>query len=542
MILKQYIIALAVVAVGSLLVGCTDLDTEPLGSTITESQRKAGADVVNSGATALFNQYGNTMGEDYQNDYGYASVMLWLDARGIDLVAANSGYNWYSAPLRFSDNLVTSQATLMFWRTFYNQIFTANGIIKSSREALADTPDADMVKFNLGNALAIRAFDYFNLVQLYQYNYKGHETSPAVPIVTEENADDVAQNGAPRSTVSEVYDLILADLTDAEKLLEETSVVRSDKRAVDAAVVYGLLARVYLTMYNAAKAAEYAEKAIAATSASPMAVNEVKKPGFNSFDCHNWMWGIKNEETDDLVQTVICNFPSFMGSFSYGYATAVGMWRRINAALYESIEPTDVRKGWFLDENGISANLLEVDAQNGYYDEESETLIPGGYMEYVYGADPYTQVKYGPYKDEVGTSVNASDVPLMRVEEMYLILAEAQALQGSIAEAAQTLEDFVATYRNPDYSVSASTQEELIDEIWRQRRIELWGEGISYFDILRLGKPIDRRGGGFGVQTFLIMPDDPILIYPIPNAEIQANPMISEEDNNTIGNQPQSVE
>lgn len=539
--LIQYKIGMALVAT-ILLAGCTDLDTEPLGKTITEEQKKAGADVVNAGATALFSQWAKTVGDDYHSDFGYPAVMLWLDSRGTDLVAANTGYNWFRNSLTYTDISYTGVGTHMIWRTFYNQIFTANGIVASSREVLEETPDADRVKFNLANALAIRAFDYFNLVQLYQFNYKGHESSPAVPLVTDENAEDVSLNGAPRATVTEVYDQILSDLLEAVELLETSSTSRADKRYVDLSVAYGLLARVYLTMQDGAKAAEYAQAALNNTSASPLEIDKAKKPGFNSFDCGDWMWGIKIEETDDVVQTGICNFPSHMGSFSYGYSTAVGMWRRINIALYESIAATDVRKGWFLNQEGISEGLLEVDAQNGFYDAETGTMSSGGYMEYVYGAAPYTQVKYGPYKDEVGTSTNASDFPLMRVEEMYLILAEAQAMQGQVAEAAETLENFVMTYRDPDYSVTAATAEDLIDEIWRQRRIELWGEGFSYFDILRLGKPVDRRGAGFASGTIFNIPaGDAALIYPIPNAEIQANPMIGEEDNNPAASQPQSV-
>ena len=47
-------------------------------------------------------------------------------------------------------------------------------------------------------------------------------------------------------------------------------------------------------------------------------------------------------------------------------------------------------------------------------------------------------MKYGPYKGVMAQSTNASDIPLMRVEEMYLILAEAQAM-GEILQPAQLL-------------------------------------------------------------------------------------------------------
>ena len=45
-----------------------------------------------------------------------------------------------------------------------------------------------------------------------------------------------------------------------------------------------------------------------------------------------------------------------MGSLNYGYAS-VGAWRRISPKLYDQIPASDVRKGWFLNSEGISANL-----------------------------------------------------------------------------------------------------------------------------------------------------------------------------------------
>src|SRR5690625_5810444 len=74
--------------------------------------------------------------------------------------------------------------------------------------------------FYLAQGLAGRAFSYWVLVQLYQFNYVGNESKPAVPIITNENSNEAALEGAPRATVQEVYDLILSDLNSAIQLLE----------------------------------------------------------------------------------------------------------------------------------------------------------------------------------------------------------------------------------------------------------------------------------------------------------------------------------
>src|SRR5690625_6462322 len=83
----------------------------------------------------------------------------------------------------------------------------------------------------------------------------------------------------------------------------------------------------------------------------------------------------------------------------------------------------------------------------------------------------------------------------MRIEEMYLIKAEAEAMSGGDGKG--TLESFVQEYRDPDFVSSASSPEALQEEVFHQRRIELWGEGMNWFDIMRLNKGVDRRGGAY---------------------------------------------
>ncbi len=130
----------------------------------------------------------------------------------------------------------------------------------------------------------------------------------------------------------------------------------------------------------------------------------------------------------------------------------------------------------------------------------------------------------------------------MRIEEMYLIKAECEAETNAAGTALETLRGFVTTYRNAGYKFDDSSKDGLLDEIDFQRRVELWGEGLTYFDILRHGKGFDRRGAGFDENyVFVISGNDPILIYQIPNSEIQANKLISEADNNPGATTPTPV-
>lgn len=88
-----------------------------------------------------------------------------------------------------------------------------------------------------------------------------------------------------------------------------------------------------------------------------------------------------------------------------------------------------------------------------------------------------------------------SAYPLMRVEEMYFIEAEAKA-HSSVGEGLTLLENFMSQYRRPNYALVVNkddvAKEYAIKMIVDQKRIELWGEGLSFFDYKRLDMGIDR--------------------------------------------------
>ena len=95
------------------------------------------------------------------------------------------------------------------------------------------------------------------------------------------------------------------------------------------------------------------------------------------------------------------------------------------------------------------------------------------------------------------------------------------------------------TYRNPSFISHATSAEELQDEVWLQRRIELWGEGFALFDILRLKKPIVRKGTNYPASVqFNLDPESQIMIYRIPQCEMETNEGITDEDNNPAAERP----
>ncbi|MBR0037877.1 MAG: RagB/SusD family nutrient uptake outer membrane protein [Bacteroidales bacterium] len=518
---KKYILSSVAALVGlSLATSCVDMDTEPEGSTVTSEQK---ADVVAKDAekaaaavTAIFANFTNYqpnygyLGSQH-NDFGYPSIMLLTDTEGEDMIVSDAGYNWFSYGLDFSSRVANSRATYIVWSDLYSLIYTANAV----SGVIDPATDNAESQFNLAQALGARAFAYFQLVQLYAFNYQivDPATTPAVPIITDANASSAASAGAPRASVAEVYDQIYADIDATVSLLTASQAAgykRADIRYIDLAVAYGLRARINLVKGNKTAAAADAQAAIDNTTATPKSLADATGPSFNDRNENDWMWGVLIEESDDVVSSGIVNWVSHIGTMNYGYGEFNSGYR-ISKKLYQSLSETDVRRTWFLDENGENAALS---------DELYQSLA--NYDINV----PYMNTKFAPYKYVPETEINANDIPLMRVEEMYYILAEANGSQA-------ILEDFVKTYRDPNYSL-AMTGNSLPDEIWRQRRIEFWGEGMNWFDIMRLNKGIDRRNtAALSDKYILNVPaGSNILLWPIPQPEIEANVGISETDQN----------
>jgi len=542
--MKSYNKILAVLLSGAVLAGCNELDLQPQGSTVTETTKKEVLEINPdmslasvSGIAGQFTAFGSLTGgsaSDEQWDIGIPALFIQMDLRGMDMYSIDTGYNWYMDSEAFTDGL-PSGSCYRIYEYSYNIIRASNAVMENILGSIdLNNPDdsTDKLKFYVAQAAAFRAFAYMYLVQSYQFTYDGHQNDPAVPIITEENKDKAATEGEPRATVQQVYDQIIKDLDFAIEYMTdnpvtpETVIETKPKRFVSLGAAYGLRARANLLMCKYAEAQSDAENALVKSGATPLSIEEAGYPGFNDISAHNWIWGIAVAETDRVVTTGICNFPSHMGSFCYGYASGVGAWKWISKTLYADIPTKDVRKGWWINENGQSGNL----------NDRQLSFVTGK----VTDPDrlPRIQVKFDSYQSVLNQNVNACDIPLMRAEEMYLIYAEALGMQN-LAEGKAFLEDFVKQYRYSRFKSSATTPEEFRDEVWFQRRIELWGEGFSYYDMLRLKKDMIRFGGGWPATTsYNVLANDPLLIYPLPQQVITTNPHISSADNTMGGSRP----
>jgi hypothetical protein len=230
--------------------------------------------------------------------------------------------------------------------------------------------------------------------------------------------------------------------------------------------------------------------------------NAQYQEGFNDVANPEWMWG--SDQADDQ-QTFFHSFFAFM-SANFNSTNIRSAPKVINSTLYNQIPATDVRsKMW----------------------DPTGTTIPAppGGLKLPYGTKKFLAK---------GASSSVGDVVYMRVAEMYLIEAEANARLGQTASALTALSTLL-TNRNPAYTTTTLTGDALLNEILIQRRIELWGEGFRFLDLKRTNSDLNRRGlnhnEAFATPDAMFIPaNDNRWQFLIPQDEMNANKAIQAQN------------
>lgn len=388
-----------------------------------------------------------------EETFGQKGIDLMMDIMGDDIAWSGFGAGWFIDLARYQSMRSGGSPFSYTWTFYYSIINNANRIIYHVDDIVNGSDEEKAVI--KAQALTYRAFAYFNLVQLYAFPYPQHKSDLGVPIYTEPTRE-----GKARSTVKEVYDLVVDDLINAESLFAQGPDPRMHISDVNITVAQGILARVYFTMYEFADAAEYANKA---RQQYTLMNNAQLVSGFNLAN-GEWMWG---SSLNDEQSVPFKSFLSHMDFEAQGYSS-LGSQKLINRFIYRNhIDTNDVRYNWWL-----------AEAQGA-------------------------QVRYNQVKFRVRTpGSSATDLSYMRAAEMVLIEAESRAILGDINTAKDLIEDLIEQ-RLPGYT-APNDQIELIKEIVLQRRIELWGEGFRYLDIKRqlyYGATNNRLPGGIVVFT-----------------------------------------
>ena len=504
--MKQYIIYTLAVAT-ALFSSCGDdfFETSPATEITTPEVYSSieNIDAVLNGALRYLMEE-----TPMQANPGFPAILLTHEVMGEDAFARDGRYGFRDAyPFRDQyDN--TTTRTRFFWYLQYTSINHANNIIANVDEA-----DGDKFKHIKGQAYALRAFNYLNLVRQYQLTYVKDPSATAVPIYTEPTTPATEPKG--KYTVQEIYDLILSDLKSAERLLPGFS--REIKNRPDINVVYGLLARTYLTLESWELAADYAAKA---REGYPIMTPQQYTEGFNDVSNTEWIWGHPQTRTQNRGGY---SYLSYIETTPYTVdANGTNLYYGYNAIM------PDPHFVALFDENDIRRSLFEIATQ------PAEAL--------------YRHYRYGKFRNKYPD--HEGHIVLMRSSEMALIEAECKARLHKVPDAIATLNELRAQRNLSGLSADSYDESRIIDEILLERRRELWGEGFRLYDILRLQTApvrlesnetfVDDEGTTVSLRGHWILnfpdgsgfaPNSKYFLFQIPYVEITNNPNLTVSSN-----------
>jgi tetratricopeptide (TPR) repeat protein len=353
------------------------------------------------------------------------------------------------------------------WIGLYKAIYYSNVILDGVMSSEKGT-DAEKKEI-YAEAFVHRAFAYLQLVNVYgpQFDPASANSEKAVPLLLKPDLF----SSLDKSTVAQVYDQIIADLTDAlANDIQDTPEfnVLPSKRAV-----YALLARTYLLMGSYQLSLDNAQKALAMQS--------------SLIDLNTYATGfsapvlIKNPEII-FSKTLLL---SYVGA-------------PLSNDLLNSFESTDLRYDYY--------------------------TIAGTNFSPTYTGRGYGMSRYSP---TTGINVGVS------VPEMYLISAECYARLGQPQKAVDNLNILRAKrYKTAAaYKVNAATNKEALDLVLIERQKELIGRGFRWFDQRRLNlDPVYRKTYTrvFKTASYTLEPNSDGYVFPINQNYIDLNPELGK--------------
>lgn len=425
-------------------------------------------------------------------DFGQRSIDIKTDMLSGDMVLGGKNYGWFSdfSELTVGDDY-TSIENYTPWR-FYYRIVNLSNLVIDTFGGRDTTPDSADGRHSLGQALTTRGYAYFYLTQLYQNEYDA--TKAILPIYS-----TATQPNQAKSTAAEVYKFIEDDLKAAKTLMSDFS--RESVSQADQYVASTVLA---LTYGAQGKWQEAADESAVVVLGSGYELADLDLAsydftgdpvgGFNNVNTYSKsvLWGI------DLTTDSNIGLISWWGQcdyYSYSY-TAAGDPKLRDSGLTASTPANDTRLYQF---------------------------TGSGYPIYKF---------YHEDRVFFGQRTIEADYFYFRFADMLLLHAEAQANLGNDTEARAALASLLSErLLSGDSSyLDALSGQALIDEVYLQTRIELWGEGKSYLAMKRNKATITRGSNwlDFAGESFSHNNED--LTFEIPEEEIRDNPLLNDQN------------
>lgn len=418
---------------------------------------------------------------------------FWGDIMSDDAVKGGSGDNDVNALLQLETFKGPTNTDLLEaeWSADYEGIYRANVVLEKVPPIEMDPVLKARI---LGEARFIRAWQFYNLVTMFG----------GVPL-----ADHVlapSEYNMPRATADEVWDLIESDLVTAIPVLwKRSEYSAADLGRITRGSAQALLVKAYLWREKWAEAKAVAEDIINS--------NEYQLVS-NYADIFP-VYGENNSESVFEIQYMNASGGNWgknnanEGSFTNVFTRARGQFAGYGFNIPTQDFVDEFFKEGFEDPR-LASTVFRLGDEMG--DRGTFTIDATGGLPYLYYPKKYFNNKSedAPFGDP--NPNGGSNDRVIRYSDVLLMHAEAAYHTGDETAARNSLNQVRARVKIPDISFSGT---ELLDAIYRERRLELGLEAHRFFDLVRTGRAPQVLGSlGFvaGVHE----------LFPIPQSQIQA--------------------
>lgn len=490
-------LTLITVAVAMLAAGCSKkLDITPETFVSPEDLYKDEQGAI-AGVTGIYRK----MMDLNNGDYYFVGIVGTDEGKTSSFVPTWGGYWQHYDGINSYNSLMSAQNQLVqgAWNSLYKGVVNANTAIRYIPSSSASQRVKDRL---LGEARFLRAVFYFKLVQFFG----------GVPLPTEvEDAVADANGGKPRSSVDDVFALIINDLKFAAEHLDSKGVAETGRVNKEAAIT--LLGKAYLTIkdYDNAKA----------TLQPLMSVSNVAL-------MTNYADLFKEENENNIESLFEIQYTNENGNTN-GQANTLGGWHISNTDSGGGghvVIPTDYYANSF--EDGDARKDASI--RYKFYDAN------GNVVDYWWWAD-VTKPHVKKYDITKGKSLNGGlssrNLYYLRYADAILMYAEAVNELNETTEALTYLNKIRTRAKLANWETvlgHTPSQTELRDELLKERMRELGFEGWRWCDLKRTGKLIS--------QTKAYNPDaapyisDKNLLFPISSREFELNRSLKPSDQN----------
>ena len=448
---------------------------------------------------------------------------------GFDANRFLAAYTWQPDMFKMMEEAGYTSTNM--YERYYQLILGANAVIDYIDQV---SDEKQKINYVLAQAYALRGFLYFKLVNIFGEPVNSNPNALGVPLKLNSGVE-IEEAALERRSVKQVYDQILIDMLEAERLyktLPEEKQFDKDYRT-SLPMVQLILSRVYLYLEDWKKAADYAEQLMQNNQFKLLDLNSVALetengyPNFKTYHAYAesseviWLYGSVNDMGGLVMTYAGTANPKDNNRIMHAYFKA-------SDELMDSFEETDLRKERYIIRKPVRD------------DRGIEVWTPMAIGKLSVSIPEYTGIALNNYYKPV----TASGVfgRSLRLSEAYLNYAEAKAMMfkegtdGNGANDAKEALDELRSHRfaTADFeTLEISDAEELVQFIRDERRRELCFEDHRWYDLRRWGMK-DIKHVWYTDEntksTYTLNVGDKGYTVPIPDEAMEMNAALKQNE------------